>query len=119
VSGPRFRPSAVFANSRDFGRNRSAETVATPHLSPGERAWALFQHDVACNVLFALRGPFSPVTELAQLLDVNRDWLVRKAYGRVPADLGELLDWLAVTGAKIPELRGIVLDSKATRAVTE
>jgi hypothetical protein len=105
MGGPRFRPSSAFQRSRDFGRNSVAQPVSTPHLSAGERSWALFQHDVACSVRSSISRSGLGVADFAEMLGENTEWLTRKINGRVPADLAEMLDWLSATGAEVPMLR--------------
>ena len=48
---PRFRPAALFVNSRDFGRNSYGQLAENPNLDPGQRAWALSQHQVSMAIL--------------------------------------------------------------------
>ena len=38
------------------------------------------------------------IYDLADELGESRDWLTRKIYGRVPADLGEMYVWCAAVG---------------------
>lgn len=105
---PRFRPSSIFANPRDFGRNRVARPQPTPDLRPGQRAWALYQHRVALAVLGELALPRRGIAWLAVRLGENPDWLTRKLYGRVPADLGEMFEWcqeLGIEHVMEPEAR--------------
>jgi len=107
VGTPRFRPSSLFANPRDFGRNRYAKPQPTPHLRPGQRAWALYQHRVALAVLEALSRKRRRIEHLADDLGENPDWLTRKLCGRVPADLGEMFEWceaLAIDPARDRDL---------------
>lgn len=98
---PRFRPASIFVNCRDFGRNPSARPGPAPHLRPGQRAWAIYQHEVATAVLRELRRRGQRISYLARELDENYDWLIRKLYGRVPADLGEMFEWCAALGLEI------------------
>jgi hypothetical protein len=98
VGTPRFRPSSLFLNPRDFGRSRWAKPQPTPQLRPGQRAWALYQHRVALAVLEALANQLRRIENLADDLDENPDWLTRKLYGRVPADLGEMYEWCEALG---------------------
>lgn len=95
---PRFRPSLVFANPREFGRNAYAKPQPTPTLGPGQRAWALYQHRVALAVFEALTKRRQRIDDLAKGLGENPDWLTRKLYGRVPADLGEMVEWCEALG---------------------
>lgn len=113
---PRFRPAALFVRSRDFGRESYVVFAKDSGLTPGERAWALFQHNTASAVLSELRRRRWPISRLANELGENYDWLCRKLYGRVPADLGEMFEWtlcldlLAKSGA-IPS-PGAVMHTK-------
>lgn len=95
---PRFRPAALFIRSRDFGRESYAVFAEDSGLTPGERAWALFQHNTASAVLSELRRRRWPISQLADELGENYDWLCRKLYGRVPADLGEMYEWTLQLG---------------------
>lgn len=100
---PRFRPSSLFANPREFGRNHYAKPQPTPHLRAGQRAWALYQHRAALAVLAALKAQRLRIDDLAEDLGENPDWLTRKLYGRVPADLGEMVEWCEELGIeKLP-----------------
>ena len=90
---PRFRPAALFIRSRDFGRTSKPVFAEDTGLTPGERAWALFQHNAASAVLVELKKRGWRVAQLANELGENYDWLCRKLYGRVPADLGEMYEW--------------------------
>lgn len=90
---PRFRPTALFVRSRDFGRASHPVFAEDSGLTPGERAWALFQHNTASAVLSELRKRRWPISHLSKELGENYDWLCRKLYGRVPADLGEMFEW--------------------------
>jgi hypothetical protein len=101
VGVPRFRPASIFVNCRDFGRNPYARPVPTPHLRPGQRAWAIYQHQVATSVLKELRRRDLRVNNLARQLDADYEWLLRKLYGRVPADLGEMFEWCAALGLEM------------------
>lgn len=98
MGAPRFRPASIFENCRDFRRNTWAQPGPAPHLRPGQRAWAIYQHRVAIAVLRELRRRNQRISELAQRLNVDYDWLLRKLYGRVPADLGEMFEWALVLG---------------------
>jgi len=73
----------------------------TPDLTIGEREWAIFQHRVAVAVLVELDQRGKGIEWLADELDVNADWLTRKLYGRVPADLGEMFEWSEGVGITI------------------
>ena len=112
---PRFRPASIFENCRDFGRNPSTRPGPAPHLRHGQRAWAIYQHQVATVVLRELRRRDQRISELAQQLDVDYDWLIRKIYGRVPADLGEMFEWALVLGVPVlPVKFGVDEDSAGT-----
>jgi hypothetical protein len=95
---PRFRPAALFVNSRDFGRNSYGQLAENPNLDPGQRAWALSQHQVSMAILKKLKKREWSIYDLADELGESRDWLTRKIYGRVPADLGEMYVWCAAVG---------------------
>lgn len=97
---PRFRPSSLFANPRDFGRNGAARPLASPPLQGGQIAWAWYQHQVALEVLAALKKQRRRIDHLALSLGENPDWITRKLYGRVPADLGEMFEWQAACSAE-------------------
>jgi len=100
MGAPRFRPASIFENCRDFGRNPSARPGLAPHLRPGQRTWAIYQHEVATAVLRELRRRGQRIDHLARELDEDYDWLIRKLYGRVPADLGEMFEWCGALGLK-------------------
>ena len=109
---PRFRPASIFENCRDFGRNPSARPDPAPHLRPGQRAWAIYQHEVATSVLTELRRRDLRINDLARQLDADYDWLIGKLYGRVPADLGEMFEWALVLGVlALPVKFGVDEDS--------
>lgn len=93
VGIPRFRPSSLFIRPRDFGRSDRPAYAPKSNLSPSERAWALYQHEVAYAVLTELERRRLPISALSQGLGKDYDWLLRKLYGRVPADLGEMFEW--------------------------
>jgi hypothetical protein len=60
---------------------------------------------VAIAVLEALESKHRRIEHLAQDIEGNPDWLTRKLYGRVPADLGEMFEWceaLAIDPSKRP-----------------
>ena len=99
---PRFRPASAFARPRDFGRSSSAQPVPTYHLSPGERVWALFQHDVACAVIRELKRRHWRIDQLAKELGSNLDWLTRLLHGRAPADFAEMAEWAMALGIDLP-----------------
>jgi hypothetical protein len=90
--------TSIFENCRDFGRNPSARPGSAPHLRPGQRAWAIYQHEVATAVIKELRRQDLRVNYLAKELDTDYDWLLRKLYGRVPADLSEMYEWALLFG---------------------
>jgi hypothetical protein len=98
---PRFHPASIFENRRDFGRNPNARPIFTPELSPGERAWAIYQHQVATLVIRELHRRRHSIMWLTQELGENYDWLIRKLYGRVPADLGEIFEWALCLGVQV------------------
>jgi len=98
---PRFRPASIFENCRDFGRNTWVQPGPAPHLRPGQRAWAIYQHQVAYAVLRELCRRGQRAGDLARQLNENYDWLIRKLYGRVPADLGEMFEWCDALGLEI------------------
>ena len=86
---PRFRPAALFSNARDFGWSSFAQPVEISTLDPGQRAWALCQHQVALAVSTKLKrkdedSHLRSIHGLAETLDESPDWLTRKLYGRVP-----------------------------------
>ena len=101
MTDPRFRPSGVFFNVRDFGR--SADPPVNPEclLSDSEVAWALFQHKASFAVLLELRHLKESLSSFATRLGVNELWLKRKLRGHVPADLGEVLSWALVLGVHV------------------
>ena len=101
MGAPRFRPASIFENCRDFGRNPGALPGPAPHLRPGQRAWAIYQHEVATSVLKDLRRRDLRINDLARQLGEDYDWLSRKLYGRVPADLGEMFEWALVLGITV------------------
>jgi hypothetical protein len=101
MGAPRFRPASIFENCRDFGRNTWAQPGPAPHLRPGQRAWAIYQHEVATSVLKELRRRDLRINDLARQLDADYDWLIRKLYGRVPADLGEMFEWTLLLGVSV------------------
>lgn len=98
---PRFTPSRLFANPRDFGRNRIARPHSQSGLSPTQAAWAWFQHRAALAVFEELRARRESLAALAGLLGEDSDWLKRKLYGRAPADLGDVLGWALLLGPQI------------------
>ncbi len=101
MTDPRFRPSGVFLNVRDFGR--SADPPVNPDclLTESEVAWALFQHKASFAVLLELRHLGESLSSFAARLDVNELWLKRKLRGHVPADLAEILSWALVLGVHV------------------
>lgn len=101
MGAPRFCPASIFENCRDFGRNPWAQPGPAPHLRQGQRAWAIYQHKVAISVLKELRRQDLRINDLARRLDADYDWLIRKLYGRVPADLGEMFEWALVLGIAV------------------
>jgi hypothetical protein len=98
---PRFRPAALFANPRDFGRNASAKPLGVTALSETERAWAWYQHRAAVAVRKALASDKSNPDQFAKQLGEDPDWLSRKLNGQAPADLGEILTWARLLGVDI------------------
>ena len=62
----------------------------------------MLQHRTACLVTRDLLDRDIPIEELAEDLGENVDWLRRKLYGRVPADVGDLLGWLYFVQAVLP-----------------
>jgi hypothetical protein len=78
-----------------------ARIQPTPELTSGERAWAIFQHRTAAAVLNRLEDLGKNLDWLAVKLGVNGDWLTRKLYGRVPADLAEMFEWCESVGIKL------------------
>jgi hypothetical protein len=52
-------------------------------------------------VLKELRRRDLRINDLAQKLGEDYDWLIRKLYGRVPADLGEMFEWALVLGIPV------------------
>jgi hypothetical protein len=63
---------------------------------------------VATAVLRELRRRNQRISELALQLGGDYDWLLRKLYGRVPADLGEMFEWTLVLGVPVLPVRSIV-----------
>jgi hypothetical protein len=55
---------------------------------------------VATSVLKELRRRGLRINDLARQLDSDYDWLIRKLYGRVPADLGEMFEWCGALGLR-------------------
>ena len=108
IGTPRFRPATIFDNARDFGRNEAAATKLVDDLSEVERGWAMVQHRTACLVLRDLGERGMTLDDLADELGQNVDWLRRKLYGRVPADVGDLLGWLYFVQAVLPPEGGEV-----------
>jgi hypothetical protein len=102
MAQPRFRPASLFARPRDFGRISSAQPLRRTSLSPGERVWALFQHDVACAVIFELSKRKWDIARLAKKLGRSEDWLKRLLYGRAPANLAEMAEWAMALGIDLP-----------------
>lgn len=101
MTDPRFRPSGVFINVRDFGRSKDPPVNPGCLLHDSEVAWALFQHKAALAVLLELRHLGESLSSFATRLDVNELWLKRKLRGHVPADLGEVLSWALVLGVHV------------------
>ena len=101
MTDPRFRPSGVFLNVRDFGRSKDPPVNPDCLLSESEVAWALFQHKAALAVLLELRHLGESLPSFSTRLGVNELWLKRKLRGHVPADLGEVLSWALVLGVHV------------------
>ena len=108
IGTPRFRPASIFENPRDFGRNAWATIAVADGLDDVDRGWAVVQHRTACLVTRDLVDRDIPIEELAEDLGENVDWLRRKLYGRVPADVGDLLGWLYFVQAVLPPEGGEV-----------
>jgi hypothetical protein len=62
-------------------------------------------------VLKELRRQDLRINDLARQLDADYDWLIRKLYGRVPADLGEMFAWCDALGVQV----SVVIDGAAVR----
>jgi hypothetical protein len=90
---------------REFGRNHYAEPQPTPYLRAGQPAWALYQHRVALAVLAALKAWRRRIDDLANDLGESPDWLTRKLYGRVPAELGEMVEWCEALGLSALDIK--------------
>jgi hypothetical protein len=56
---------------------------------------------VATIVLRELRRRDQRLSDFARQLDEDYDWLIRKLYGRVPADLGEMFEWALCVGVQV------------------
>lgn len=100
----RFRPASIFSKPRSFGRVEGIWFVETPDLNPGERLWAIYQHQMAVAVFETLKTKGMSLNVFAEELGEDDDWLMRKLYGRAPADLGEMLTWMLVLGLKPPDM---------------
>jgi hypothetical protein len=98
---PRFRPSRLFANPRDFGRSRFGAWADPVTLTPAEVAWAVFQHRAALVVTQTLAGKGESIAELAEDLGEDPEWLAKKIYGQAPADLGDITAWALKLGVDV------------------
>jgi hypothetical protein len=98
---PRFRPSSLFTNPRDFGRNTHPTWSKTCDLNETDRAWAWYQHRVALEVQHVLAHRGLKIRDLAKQLDKDEVWLQRKLFGHVPADLGEILSLAVACGVEV------------------
>lgn len=107
MGSSRFEPARIFPRRRDFGRVADAVPDLPFDLSVDYLAWAYYQHQVALVVLGEIEGRPDRVTaqaELATRLGEDRDWLMRKLYGRATASLVEMIKWLIKLGYEAPSL---------------
>ncbi len=107
MSSTRFQPACIFARRRDFGRVADAVPEPPYYLDIEYLAWAYYQHQVALIVLSVIEGNTdrtSAQDELAARLGEDRDWLMRKLYGRATASLVEMIKWLIRLGYEAPSL---------------
>jgi len=71
-------------------------TIAQTHPFPVSNAAVRRAQSRAWSSIRAER-----INDLARQLDSDYDWLIRKLYGRVPADLGEMFEWTLLLGVSV------------------
>lgn len=98
---PRFKPSAVCANPRHFGRRKNPRWADPNPLDETQTAWAIYQHRAAFAALESLKASGQTVEWLAGSLGEDVAWLRRKLYGQTPADLGDVMEWSLLIGVDV------------------
>jgi hypothetical protein len=97
----RFKPSAICANPRHFGRVKNPRWVNPNWLNETQSASAIYQHRAAFAALESLKASEQTVEWPAGSLGEDVAWLRRKLYGQSPADLGDVMEWSLVLGIDV------------------
>lgn len=111
MGSARFQPARIFPRRRDFGRVADAVPDLPHDLEIEYLAWAYYQHQVALIVLGEIEDRVDRLAaqeELAARLGEDRDWLMRKLYGRATASLVEMIRWLMELGYVAPSLEDAI-----------
>jgi hypothetical protein len=98
---PRFKPSAVCANPRHFGRVKTPRWANPNPLDETQTAWAIYQHRAALAVFEEMEAAQQTPDDLAVGLNEDAAWLKRKLYGQTPADIGDLMKWALRYGISV------------------
>ena len=87
--------------------------LVAPGVRPARRA--ICPHRAARAVLEELRSAGETITDLAGRLGEDPAWLQRKLHGQTPADLGDVMAWLASLANQLD----LSLEEAAGRYVTD